>query len=82
MLQVFLGLTALVLAYIYRGVFIPAPEGAMLPPPAVGRVLLAPSVGAALYARQEFKDLRRFGDLPVKPHSAGGSNEPFITETR
>lgn len=34
-----------------------------------------------LYKRDEFKSLKRFGDVPVRPLETAGSPEPFITDT-
>jgi hypothetical protein len=82
MLQAVLGITAFVIAYMYRGVFVPNPEGGELALPAADRVIIGPSAGSDLYERKDFKDLRRFGEIPVKPLRAGGSAEPFITELR
>lgn len=34
-----------------------------------------------LYDRDDFKSLKRFGDVPVRPLETGGSSEPFVSET-
>ncbi|HTM68431.1 MAG TPA: hypothetical protein VL426_03970 [Candidatus Binatia bacterium] len=40
-----------------------------------------PSCTNPLYKRDDFKSLKRFGDVPVRPLETGGSPEPFASET-
>jgi len=82
MLGVVLALIGAVLLYSYGSRLIPQPLAGEAPPPEGKRIVIPPSAGNALYERADFKSLRQFGDVPVKPLRSGGSAEPFITELK
>ena len=50
----------------------------LAPPP---RMTVPRGGGDDLYGREDFKTLKRFGDVPVRPLETSGSPEPFITDT-
>lgn len=70
-----------VLLYFYRDKFLPRPAGEavlLAPPP---RMAIPRADGAeALYERKDFKALKRFGDVPVRPLGTGGSPDPFLAD--
>lgn len=81
MLVAVLGIIAVVLIFFYREKFLPRPTGEavlLAPPP---RLQIPPGGGDALYERDDFKALKRFGDVPVRPLETGGSPEPFVSES-
>lgn len=70
-----------VLLYFYRDKFLPRPAGEavlLAPPP---RMSVPRADGAeALYERKDFKALKRFGDIPVRPLGTSGSPDPFLAD--
>jgi len=80
MLVAVLGIIGIVLVFFYRDKFLPRPTGEAVlvaPPP---RLNIPPAGGDTLYEREDFKALKRFGDVPVRPLETGGSSEPFVSE--
>ena len=67
-------------AVLLRDRFIPTPIGGALPSSTVERLQPFSAVEGTIFDRQDFKDLRRFGDVPVKPVHGGGSRQPFLSE--
>lgn len=68
------------LLYGFRGKFLPKPVGEavlLIPPP---RIVLPAANEGSLYERPDFQALRRFGDVPVRPHGTWGSPEPFVSQ--
>ena len=76
-----LAIIAIALLYMYRDKLLPRPTGEavlLAPPP---RLTIPRGGGDDLYEREDFKTLKRFGDVPVRPLDTSGSPEPFITDT-
>lgn len=81
MLVAVLGIIVVVLLFFYRDKFLPRPTGEavlLAPPP---RMTVPAAIGAdALYERKDFRALKRFGDMPVRPRGASGSTDPFLAD--
>lgn len=69
-----------VLVYFYRDKLLPKPQGqaAVLTPPP--RMVIPQPNAEELYKREDYKNLKHFGETPVRPIAGQGSREPFITE--
>lgn len=80
MLYAVVVIAAGVLVFMFRDRLLPRPIGGSMPTAESARVDIPAPADKALFERQDFKDLRVFGDLPVKPVRGGGSKEPFLTE--
>jgi hypothetical protein len=76
-----LAVILVVIVYLYRDKLLPRPAGEavlLAPPP---RMAVPRADGAAaLYDRKDFKALKRFGDVPVRPLGTGGSPDPFLAD--
>jgi hypothetical protein len=81
MLVAVLAIIVVVLLFFYRDRFLPRPTGEavlLAPPP---RMSVPAAAGAdALYERKDFKALKRFGNVPVRPLGTSGSPDPFFTD--
>jgi len=79
MLGVIMAIIAGVGLWYFRASILPQPDG-LAGMPVIGAGEYVPSVDQQeVYARKDFKALRRFGDLPVRPRGAGNP-DPFIPD--
>lgn len=82
-LGVILGIIVVVLLYFYRDKLLPHPsgeEGGL--PPSAPRLSLPTSLDDKIYERPEYKTLKQFGDVPVRPLGGSGSPNPFVSEAQ
>lgn len=70
-----------VLLFFYRDRLIPraSGDGVSLPPSAT-RLPLPTTFDDKIYDRSEYKGLKQFGDVPVRPLGGPGSPNPFVSE--
>jgi hypothetical protein len=76
-----LGIIVVVLLFFYRDKLLPraSGDGAALPP-AAPRLSLPTTLDDKIYDRTEYKSLKQFGDVPVRPLGGSGSPNPFVSE--
>lgn len=68
-----------ILGYVFREKLLPQATGtAALPPPASHITLPDLTGSAALFERDDFKQLKRFGAVPIRPTETQGRDNPFI----
>lgn len=76
-----LAIIVVVLLYFYRDKLLPRPTGEETAlPPSSPRLSLPTTLEDKIYDRADYRALKQFGDVPVRPLGGSGSPNPFVSE--